>query len=81
MDTTGRLYIATTKTSTELASALISKIVQFEKAEPTETTLATDLTFEEVSAIIEQGGSIETVFEIVPPNLKTAFVVNKVIVS
>ena len=36
---------------------------------------------EEVSAIIEQGGSIETVFEIVPPNLKTAFVVNKAIVS
>lgn len=58
-----------------------SGILNYEKAEPTETTLATDLTFEEVSAIIEQGGSIETVFEIVPPNLKTAFVVNKAIVS
>ena len=57
------------------------KVINYEKAEPTETTLATDLTFEEVSAIIEQGGSIETVFEIVPPNLKTAFVVNKAIVS
>lgn len=58
-----------------------SGILNYEKVEYTETTLATDLTFEEVSAIIEQGGSIETIFEIVPPNLKTAFVVNKAIVS
>lgn len=58
-----------------------SGILNYEKTEPTETTLATDLTFEEVSAIIEQGGSIEALFENVPPNIKTAFVVNKVIVS
>ena len=69
------------KTAEEIKTAMSNVIINYEKAEPTETTLATDLTFEEVSAIIEQGGSIETVFEIVPPNLKTAFVVNKVIVS
>lgn len=66
---------------TAFKQAMSGVMLNYEKAEPTETTLATDLTFEEVSAIIEQGGSIETVFEIVPPNLKTAFVVNKAIVS
>ena len=69
------------KTAEEIKSAMSGVILNYEKNEYTETTLATDLTFEEISAIIEQGGSIETVFEIVPPNLKTAFVVNKVIVS
>lgn len=66
---------------TAFKTAMSGVILNYEKNEYTETTLATDLTFEEVSAIIEQGGSIETVFEIVPPNLKTAFVVNKAIVS
>ena len=69
------------KTAEEIKTAMSGVMLNYEKAEPTETTLATDLTFEEVSAIIEQGGSIETVFEIVPPSLKTAFVVNKAIVS
>lgn len=68
-------------TEQQIKTAMSGVILNYEKATPTETTLATDLTFEEVSAIIEQGGSIETVFEIVPPNLKTAFVVNKAIVS
>ena len=71
----------TDSTEQEIKTAMSGVILNYEKAEPTETTLATDLTFEEVSAIIEQGGSIETIFEIVPPNLKTAFVVNKAIVS
>lgn len=69
------------KTAEEIKTAMSGVILNYEKNEYTETTLATDLTFEEVAAIIEQGGSIETIFEIVPPNLKTAFVVNKVIVS
>lgn len=69
------------KTAEEIKTAMSGVMLNYEKAEPTETTLATDLTFEEVSAIIEQGGSIETIFEIVSPNLKTAFVVNKAIVS
>ena len=68
-------------TAEQVKASLSDIILNYEKAEPTETTIATDLTFEEVSAIIEQGGSIETIFEIVPPNLKTAFVVNKAIVS
>lgn len=69
------------KTSAEIKSNLSGVMLYYELATLTETTLATDLTFEEISAIIEQGGSIETVFEIVPPNIKTAFVVNKAIVS
>ena len=79
-----RVYARTTNaqaTASDFKTVMSGVILNYEKAEPTETTLATDLTFEEVSAIIEQGGSIETIFEIVPPNLKTAFVVNKVIVS
>ena len=68
-------------TANEFKTSMSGVMLNYEKAEYTETTLATDLTFEEVSAIIEQGGSIETVFEIVPPSLKTAFVVNKAIVS
>lgn len=79
-----RVYARTTNaqaTASDFKTAMSNVMLNYEKAEPTETTLVTDLTFEEVSAIIEQGGSIETVFEIVPPNLKTAFVVNKVIVS
>ena len=68
-------------TSEQVKTAMSGVMLNYEKNEYTETTLATDLTFEEVSAIIEQGGSIETIFEIVPPNLKTAFVVNKAIVS
>lgn len=68
-------------TAEQVKASLSGIILNYEKNKYTETTIATDLTFEEVSAIIEQGGSIETVFEIVPPNLKTAFVVNKAIVS
>lgn len=71
----------TDSTEQEIKTAMSGVILNYEKAEPTETTLATDLTFEEVSAIIEQGGSIEALFENVPPNIKTAFVVNKVIIS
>lgn len=67
--------------ATDFKTAMSGVMLNYEKAEPTETTLATDLTFEEVSAIIEKGDSIETIFENVPPNLKTAFVVNKAIVS
>ena len=74
-------YAPSYKNASEFKDAMSGVILNYEKKEYTETTLATDLTFEEVSAIIEQGGSIETIFEIVPPNLKTAFVVNKAIVS
>ena len=86
IDTSGQIihitnYAFKNYTSEQVKASLSGVMLYYEKAEPTETTLATDLTFEEVSAIIEQGGSIETVFEIVPPNLKTAFVVNKAIVS
>lgn len=45
--------------------------------EPTRTTIAENLTFEEVSATIEQGGSIETVYETLAPNCTTGFVVKK----
>lgn len=75
------IYDSAYTDTTDFKQSISGVILNYEKAEPTETTLATDLTFEEVSAIIEQGGSIETVFEIVPPNLKTAFAVNKAIVS
>lgn len=75
------IYDSSYTDATTFKTAMSGVILNYEKAEYTETTLATDLTFEEVSAIIEQGGSIETIFEVVPPNLKTAFAVNKAIVS
>ena len=57
--------------------AMSGVIVNYELATPTRTTIAENLTFEEVSAAIEQGGSIETIYETLAPNCTTGFVVKK----
>ena len=58
-------------------TAMSGVILNYELATPTRTTIAENLTFEEVSATIEQGGSIETVYETLAPNCTTGFVVKK----
>lgn len=58
-------------------TAMSGVILNYELATPTRTTIAENLTFEEVSATIEQGGSIETVYETLVPNCTTGFVVKK----
>ena len=58
-------------------TAMSGVILNYELATPTRTVIAENLTFEEVSATIEQGGSIETVYETLAPNCTTGFVVKK----
>lgn len=73
MNSKGRLYIATTKTSAELASTLQGKIIYYELATPTTEVIATGLTFEQVSFLIEKGGAIEAVYGEVPPTASIDF--------
>ena len=63
--------------ATTFKQAMSGVIVNYELATPTRTTIAENLTFEEVSAAIEQGGSIETIYETLAPNCTTGFVVKK----
>lgn len=63
--------------ATAFKTAMDGVILNYELATPTRTTIAENLTFEEVSATIEQGGSIETVYETLAPNCTTGFVVKK----
>lgn len=63
--------------ATAFKTAMSGVIVNYELATPTRTTIAENLTFEEVSAAIEQGGSIETIYETLAPNCTTGFVVKK----
>lgn len=65
------------ETETAFKDAMSGVILNYELATPTRTTIAENLTFEEVSATIEQGGSIETVYETLAPNCTTGFVVKK----
>ena len=58
-------------------TAMSGVILNYELATPIRTTIAENLTFEEVSATIEQGGSIETVYETLAPNCTTGLVVKK----
>lgn len=64
-------------TSTAFKTAMNGVILNYELTTPTRTTIAENLTFEEVSATIEQGGSIETLYETLAPNCTTGFVVKK----
>lgn len=63
--------------ATAFKTAMSGVILNYELATPTRTTIAENLTFEEVSATIEQGGSIETIYETLAPNCTTGFVVKK----
>ena len=63
--------------ATAFKTAMSGVIVNYELATPTRTVIAENLTFEEVSATIEQGGSIETVCETLAPNCTTGFAVDK----
>lgn len=63
--------------ATAFKTAMNGVILNYELATPTRTTIAENLTFEEVSATIEQGGSIETIYETLAPNCTTGFVVKK----
>lgn len=71
------LITASTNTTEKIKTAMNGVILNYELATPTRTTIAENLTFEEVSATIEQGGSIETVYENLAPNCTTGFVVKK----
>lgn len=77
--TNGNIYIKdTTYTdATAFKTAMSGVILNYELETPTRTTIAENLTFEEVSATIEQGGSIESVYETLAPNCTTGFVVKK----
>ena len=64
----------------DVYQSLVGKTIYYELAtEPTPTTIETDLTFEQVSLIIQQGGTLNTNFTNVPPNVTTKFVVKKAI--
>lgn len=78
--TLAKVYARTSdyeETETAFKDAMNGVILNYEFATPTRTTIAENLTFEEVSATIEQGGSIETIYETLAPNCTTGFVVKK----
>ena len=78
--TLAKIYARTSnyeETETAFKTAMNGVILNYELATPTRTTIAENLTFEEVSATIEQGGSIETIYETLAPNCTTGFVVKK----
>ena len=76
---TPRIFVADSSytNATAFKTAMSGVILNYELATPTRTTIAENLTFEEVSAAIEQGGSIETIYETLAPNCTTGFVVKK----
>ena len=76
---TPRIFVADSSytDATAFKTAMSGVILNYELATPTRTTIAENLTFEEVSAAIEQGGSIETIYETLAPNCTTGFVVKK----
>ena len=76
---TPRIFVADSSytDATAFKTAMNGVILNYELATPTRTIIAENLTFEEVSATIEQGGSIETVYETLAPNCTTGFVVKK----
>lgn len=63
----------------DFISSLSGIQLQYELAAPTKTIVAQDLHFDQVSSVIEQGGTIEPIFEDVPPNITTTFVVKKAV--
>lgn len=71
------LITASTDTTEKIKTAMSGIALNYELATPTRTIIAENLTFEEVSATIEQGGSVETVYETLAPNCTTGFVVKK----
>lgn len=79
IDLSSYLYVRDTEYNdvATFKTAMNGVILNYELATPTRTTIAENLTFEEVSATIEQGGSIETLYETLAPNCNTGFVVKK----
>lgn len=65
--------------SADFKNAMSGVYLYYELSTPTEETIATDLRFNEISSLIEQGGSIETLYTNVPPNSTTTFVVKKAV--
>ena len=65
--------------ATTFKTAMSGVMLQYEKEIPTQTIVAQDLHFYQISSIIEQGGTIEPIFEDVPPNITTTFVVKKAV--
>lgn len=65
--------------ATTFKTAMSGVPLYYELATPTETVIATNLHFDEISSLIEQGGSIETLYTNVPPNSTTTFVVKKAV--
>lgn len=59
--------------ASDMASAIAGKTIYFELATPTTETIATGLTFDKVSFPMEKGGSIEAVYEEVPPTASVDF--------
>ena len=58
---------------------MAGQTIQFEKATPIQTTIVTNLTFEQITLLIQEGGTIGVNFTNVPPNVQTKFVVKKAI--
>lgn len=79
IDLASYLYVRDTEYNdvATFKTAMNGVILNYELATPTRTVIAENLTFEEVSATIEQGGSIETIYETLAPNCTTGFVVKK----
>ena len=61
------------------SSSQITGTLNYELATPTQTVIATDLHFDEVSSLIEQGGTIEMINSGTPTNTTTTFVVKKAV--
>lgn len=77
------VYISSSYYSSHSAEQFISDYgntkLNYELATPTIQTIATDLQFDQISSLIEQGGTINALFTNTPPNVKTTFVVKKAV--
>ena len=77
VDNNGIVYLNDTSLNNDTTA--ITGTLVYQKATPTTTTVATDLHFDQISSIIEQGGTINALYEDVPPTPKTTFVVKKAV--
>ena len=61
------------KTEQELKASLSGKKMLYETTTPTSEVIATGLTFDQVSFLMEKGGTIKAVYEEVPPTASVDF--------
>ena len=66
-------------TAQDFKTAMNGVMLYYELATPTQTTIATNLHFSEISMLIQEGGKIKPLYDNVPVDTTLTFVVKKAI--